>query len=515
MVGQRWWTTFGDPALDQQIILALDSSFSLAAARQRLRAADAVARREASDLFADVNGIVDVGYTGGPGDDSQSYVLGLDVGYPVDLWGEIESRVEAQRLRAAALREDYRAVALTLSAEIANNWFSLIEARAQLRLLDEQIKTNETGLELQEARFGLGLIRSADVLRQRQLVESTLEQATVVKSRIEVLQHQIAVLVGEMPQVAEYETGQDLPNLPPLPATGLPSELLQRRPDVRRDFLAFQAADRDLASAIADQYPRLNLTGSLLNAAERPETIFRDWFVSIGAGLVAPLIDGGQRKAEVARTSAVTCELFNRYGQSMLVAFQQVEDGLARERYQRERLGHLETQLKLADESAERLREQYLLEPDTDYLAVLTAITAKQRLQREVLAAQLELRLIRVSLYLALAGGFEPTPQPSGEFNVFEDAVIDDTVVSQPPDSLQGPELGQEPEALRELDGSAERTSQVGRGPGTVDPGGDSDDNQTERDGLLNQLDISEEATAKRLDDLLRSINADDENLDR
>ena len=205
----------------------------------------------------------------------QSDIFGFDAAYPVDLWGEIESRVEAEQLRASATQEDYREIALTLSAEITIAWFSLIEARAQVRLLDEQIDTNETGLAPQEARFGLGLIRSADVLRQRQLVESTLEQKAIAKSRIEVFEHLIAVLVGSMPQTAGCQPGRDLPDLPPLPSTGLPSQLLQRRPDVRRDFIAFQAADRDLASAISDRYPRLNLTGSLLNVADRPETIFR------------------------------------------------------------------------------------------------------------------------------------------------------------------------------------------------------------------------------------------------
>ncbi len=409
-VPERWWSEFEDPALDKQINQALTSSFTLAAARQRLRAARAVARREASNFFPDVNGVADIGGVLGPGPDLQNYVFGFEAAYPLDLWGQIGSRVEAERLRASATREDYRAVALTLSAEITQTWFSLIEAQAQLGLLDEQIETNRTGLLLQESRFGLGLIRSPDVLRQRQLVEATLEQAVVAKARIEVLEHQLAVLVGQMPQSAQYDPGTELPKLPPLPATGLSSELLQRRPDVRRDYLAFVAADRDLAAAISDQYPRLSLTGSLLNVAERPETIFRDWFVSIGGQLIAPLVDGGQRKAEVARTSAVVCELFNRYGQTMLIAFREVEDSLARERYQLERLGHLEKQLELARQAAEQLREQYLLEPDTDYLAVLTAITAQQRLQREVLSAQLELRLIRVTLYLALAGRFDPQP---------------------------------------------------------------------------------------------------------
>ncbi len=253
----RWWTTFDNPDLSDRIEVALGDNYSLASAQNRVRAARAIARREASDLFGDLNGVVGLNSTFGPGQDRTTLQLGLDGFYPIDLWGEIEARVNAQHLRANATGLDYQVIALDLSVEIARTWFSLIEAHAQVKLLENQIKTNRVGLDNQESRFGLGFIRSADVYRQRQLLESTLEQSVVAKGRIEVLEHQLAILLGEMPQTATYVTGADLPDLPPLPQAGLPSELLQRRPDVRRDYVAFQAADHDLASAISRQYPRL------------------------------------------------------------------------------------------------------------------------------------------------------------------------------------------------------------------------------------------------------------------
>lgn len=412
-VQDRWWTSFEDPALDRQINIAFDGSFALEAAVQRLRAARALTRREASDLWADVNGIVDVEKTFAPGEDRANIALGLDAAYQVDLWGQIESRVEAERLRASATHADYRAVALTLSAEIARAWFSLIEAHAQLVLLEVQLESNRKGVEAIEARFGQGQARSADILRQRQLVESTLEQAVIVRSRIEVLEHQLAVLQGRPPQKAEYDPGAELPPLPPLPAAGLPSDLLLRRPDVRREFLALQAADRDLAAAISAQYPRISLSASVTSIAESPENIFRDWFVSLGGQLIAPLLDGGQRRAEVDRTAALVRLRFTEYGQTVLIAFQEVEDNLARERYLLERIERLNAQLDLARQASERLLEQYLI-GDADYLNVLSATTAEQRLQREALSARLDLVLVRIGLYLALAGGFDPAHPPKG-----------------------------------------------------------------------------------------------------
>ncbi|MCO8121151.1 TolC family protein [Stieleria sp. TO1_6] len=466
-VPDRWWLTFDQPDLDLHINEAFDGNFTLAASLQRLGAARAVARREASDLFPDVDGVADIASLFGPGKDPTIFTSGFEASYQVDLWGQIGSRVEAARLRAGATRADYHAIALTLSAEIARTWFSLIESHAQLQLLDEQIETNRTGLALQEARFGLGLIRVPDVLRQRQLVESTLEQSVVVKARIEVLEHQLAVLLGQMPQEAVYRPGAILPALPPLPATGLPSELLNRRPDVRRDYLAFMAADRDLASAITARYPRISLSGSVLNAAESPETLFRDWLLGIGGQMIAPLIDGGQRRAEVDRTTAVVRQRFNEYGETMLNAFREVEDALAQEKFQLQRLEHLDAQTELARQSADQLREQYQI-GDVEYLDVLSAITAYQRLQRETLSARLELLLIRVSLYLALAGDFEPRNQ---EVFFFQDSESGGLRVDDAQDGTLPVELIPLPEGVTLPAGSGdEGLGPPGANPQTLDP---------------------------------------------
>ncbi len=413
----RWWTAFGDSGLDLHVDDALQNNYSLEAATRRVQAARALTRREASDFWPDIDGVLGFRSNMGPGENRETYNLGLDTNYQVDLWGEIESRVEAQRLRADATCWDYRAVSLALSAEITSVWFSLIEAHAQAELLEVQIETNETGLNLQEQRFGLGLIRSADVLRQRQLLESTREQAVVNESRIEILEHQLAVLLGEMPQLAKFETGTKFPVLPPLPTAGLPSELLLRRPDIQRAYHVLLAADNDLASAISAQYPRLNLGGALQNIAENPEELLKDWFVSLGGQLIAPLFDGGQRRAEVDRRNALKYQLFSEYAQSVLLAYQEVEDALAQEKFQLQRIEHLERQVKLAGQASNQLREQYLI-GDVAYLDVLNAITGQQSLQRRLLGAQLDLRLIRVQLYLALAGNIDSRYAQTEEFEV-------------------------------------------------------------------------------------------------
>jgi outer membrane protein TolC len=381
------------------------------------------------------------------------------VNYPVDLWGEIESRVEAQRLRANATCWDFHATSLALSAEITGVWFALIEAYAQAELLKQQIKTNREGTNLQEERFGEGLVRAADVLRQRQLLESTLEQSVVVKSQISVLEHQLAVLLGEMPQTANFNPGTTFPSLPALPETGIPTDLLLRRPDIQRNFNTLAAADRDLASAISAQFPRLNLGGSLQNLAEHPEDLLKDWFVSLGGQMIAPLFDGGQRKAEVERANAVKYELFNQYAQSVIQAFREVEDSLVQEKFQIERIKHIEEQVKLAGQASDQLRQQYVTE-DAQFLDVLNAITGQQRLQRQLLNAQLELRLIRVSLYVALAGNIDPNSavvgftslQPVETEGAPTEAELNDALELEEPPISETPKFSQELEEVPLLD---------------------------------------------------------------
>lgn len=418
---ERWWREFGDAELDRRIERALEGNFSLAAAWQRLRAARALARREASDLWPDLDALASARWSEDMGDggdddfngDGTEFRIGLEVSYELDLWGRIESRVEARRVTADATLAAYRAAALSLAANVTQVWYRAAAAHRQLEILERQIDTNAAVVELLETRFAAGQIRSADVLRQRQLVEATREQAVVQRSRLTLLGHQLSVLLGEPPQGMSALPPAALPELPPLPRTGVPGELVRRRPDVQQARLRLEAADREVASAVADQYPRIDLTASLIATAEDPEHLFEDWLASLAGQLVAPLFDAGQRRAEVRRAQAVTRERLADYGDAVLLSFREVEDALASERFESRRLESLTQQLDLARQTLDQLRTQYL-NGVTDYIAVLTALTDVQRLERARVAARLAVLESRIGLYRALAGGFE-TPLERAE----------------------------------------------------------------------------------------------------
>ena len=407
-LSERWWTSFEDEQLNELVSKALDSNFSVLAVWQRFRAAEAVVNRESSFLLPELETFFSAGrsypepdFRGG-----ENQQIGASASYEVDLWGRIRSQVQAERYRAEATRADYQAATLSLAAEVARTWYQLLAAGRQRELILNQIETNENILKLIVARFGSGQIRGVDILRQKQLIAATREQQIVAESNIAVLEHQLAVLLGIPPQTDLGYTLDSLPNLPPLPETGLPLALVQRRPDVRRDFRILQAANREVASAISARYPRLSLNVSAAARSNEVDDLFRNWAYSLGGNLVAPLFYGGRLSAEVNRTRAVEQQRLYEYGKTILVAFREVEDALVQERKQQERTRVLIEQVTLAQRAYDQLRVQYF-NGLSDYLEVLTAINQEQQLQRDLITAQLTLLEFRIGLYRALAGGFE------------------------------------------------------------------------------------------------------------
>lgn len=416
----RWWTAFEDQRLNALVDTALESNFNLLSVWYRFEEAQAVVDRESSFLLPDVEASLQSGlshpepnFVGG-----ENFRIGLSATYEVDLWGRIHSNIEAERYRAEATLWDYQAAAISLSAEITRTWYQLLAAWDQLELAEAQIENNEKILQLIKARFGSGLIRGVDILRQKQLLEATREQKIFMESQIQVLEHQLAVLLGVPPQEQINYARDSLPNLPPLPETGIPTELVERRPDVQRAFNFLRAADREVASAISNQYPRLTINGSVSQRANSFQDLYQNWAYSLGANLVAPLFYGGRLSAEVDRTQAVKNQLLYEYGQSVLVAFREVEDALIQEQKQQESIQVLKEQVQLVRQTSEQLRIQYF-NGMSNYLDVLTVIDQEQQLQRDLVSAKMTLLEYRIALYRALAGGFEVPERrrPDEDFN--------------------------------------------------------------------------------------------------
>lgn len=411
----KWWTAFGDEDLNALVDEALAGNLTLRTTWDRLEQARAVARKSGAPLQPSLTGEAGAARTAsrtvGLGRSYRTDLsFGLVASYELDLWGRIRSTRDAADMDVRASQEDLRAAAITLAAQVAAAWYDLIEQRGQRTLLDGQIRTNQEYAELVSLRFGRGRVPVTDVLQQRQLVESTQAEKVLVDSRLAVLAHQLAALLGRPPSQAAAAPQGTLPTPGPLPATGLPAALIRRRPDVRAAYHAVRAADLRVAAAIADRFPRVSLTARAETSAGRLHDLFDNWLASLAANLTAPLLDGGLREAEVDRTRAAACERLHAYGQTTLNALTEVEDALAQERQQRRYVASLARQLDLSRKALAQTRERYT-KGLTDYLRVLSTLQAHQRLERESLRARRELLGYRIDLYRALAGGW-PMPAP-------------------------------------------------------------------------------------------------------
>ena len=407
---EKWWLAFEDPVLNELMDQALANNFDLKTAWDRLAQAEALVRSAGADLSPALDGDVDTSKEryreSGETYDSSSYSLGLSASYELDLWGRIRSSRDAAIYDAKASREDLRTAALTLSAEVAGTWYHLVEQYGQWEILNEQIAINEQILELVSLQFRTGQVGIADMLQQRQLVESNKGDKTQVEAEIKVLQHQLAILLGYAPLQSVAPRISSLVSLPSLPQTGVPAALIQSRPDIRSAYYAVLSADSDLAAALANRFPRLSLTAEAEISGDHVRALFDDWLATLAANLTAPLLDGGARKAEIDRTRSAASEALHAYGQTILDALSEVEDALAKERHQRDFIQSLETQLKLAGQVSERMRDRYL-QGTVDYQRVLDALLSQQTLQQSVLSARRDLVQDRIDLCRALGTGWE------------------------------------------------------------------------------------------------------------
>ena len=408
ILSDHWWESLDDPVLNSLVERALAQNFSLQSVWARLDQAAAVERIASAELYPslDIEGSASRTWSHGDrGNTINNYSVGAMASYELDLWGRIDSTSKAATLDRQAGEAELTAAAISLSAEVASTWYQLVEQYGQQALVSSQLETNDRVLELITLRFRRGKVGATDVLQQRQLVESNRGELATIQSLIDVLEHRLAILLGETPDTRVAEPHADLIQLPALPATGIPAELVQRRPDLRQGFYSLQAADQRVAAAVADRLPRISLAGSSDTAASDVDDMFDNWLSNLAANLVAPVIDGGRRRAEVDRTRAVAEQSLNDYRQLLIDALGEVEDALDREQQQRALIESLDKQLVLSRQVIGRVRDSYLFGA-VDYLRVLDVLLTNQNLERNRLTAQRDLIDNRIALYRALAGGW-------------------------------------------------------------------------------------------------------------
>jgi NodT family efflux transporter outer membrane factor (OMF) lipoprotein len=411
----RWWEAFEDDELNRLIERGVTDNLDIRMAWDRLDQAAALTKMAGAPLWPDVNaalGVSDIDSSGTSNPftiDGSSYTASLTAAYEIDIWGRIRSGRDAARADMRASSEDLDAIAITVSAEIAGAWYELQEHRSHLDILLEQVEVNETFLELLEIRFNQGLAGAVDVLQQRQQLAATQGEIPLVEARIEVFEHEIAVLLGDSPRSGVAAGGTGLPELPLLPDTGLAADLMLRRPDVRAAKLRVEAADERVAAAIAERFPKLSISISAQDTEREFRSLFDNWVLNLAANLTAPIFDGRRRRSEVERSGAVANERLHDFEKKVLIALKDVENALVLERRQAEFAASVDDQVGLARQTVEFTKHRYI-NGDTDYLPVLIALRTSQALERRQLEAEGRVVRSRIDLYRALAGAW-PEPE--------------------------------------------------------------------------------------------------------
>lgn len=408
----QWWQAFGSSELDQLVTEALSGNFDIQTAGSRLKQADAVARQAGASLTPalEYSAGAEKSWVQTQSDDAdaqqsdtQTYSAGVGASYEIDLWGRLGALRQSETLEVQAAREDLDAAAVTVSAEVVTDWIDVLSVRRQIAILRNQIKINENLMNLQKLRFANGQAGALDVSQQREALAAANAKLPLLQLTEQQQLNALAVLLGRSGAQGLSVEQQDLPELIPVPAAGLPADLLAARPDVRAAGLRLNAADWQVSAARTDRLPSITLSADAVFSSDAVDLLFDNWVTRLAAGLTGPLFDAGYRSAEVDRTRAVAEEYLADYAKTVAEAIQEVEDSLIAEKRQSEYIELLKEQLGASRLALKNARIQYM-NGQNNYLDYLTAWTSVQDLERQLVAEQATLIKNRISLYRAIGG---------------------------------------------------------------------------------------------------------------
>ncbi len=418
----NWWTLFGDNDLDALQRRLIDHSPDLAAALARYNQAKAFSDELRSGLFpslvlgadAERDGLSNTRplRTATAANGYNSFTVGVQANYELDLWGRVRNEVAAGRAQAQAYAADLESARLSLQAQLADDYIVLRGLDRQIALLNETVTAYEKALALTQARHDGGIAGGLDVARaQTQLGTSRSLVAQTLALRA-VSEHAIAALIGESASEFSIEPSQAQIVLPEVPVA-VPATLVQRRPDIAAAQRRVAANNASVGVARAAFFPDITLGATLGHQSTAGSNFISapNLFWSIGTSLLFDLFDAGKRKAQVAQAQAALDESGSVYRGVVLTAFQQVEDGLALTHHYRTAATEEHVAMTAAQRSLDLSLTQYR-EGATSYLDVVTSQTVT--LQTELASLDLDTRELRSSVQLirALGGGWTSAQMP-------------------------------------------------------------------------------------------------------
>jgi len=420
-----WWRTFNDPELDSLIDRAVRSSPDLRIAQARVREARARYGIAAAALApsADASGADSRQQTShhqpvfgsvpvppSTPFDNQVYQAGVDASWEIDIFGGRRREVEAARAEVGAIEYDRRATMMVLLGEVARSYVDVRGYQRRLAIAAENIEAERQGVAIARDRFEHGLATDLDVEEASTLLEQTQAEVPSLEALLQASVHRMGVLLGLQPGalLAELSARAPIPPAPEAVPVGLPSDLLLRRPDVRRAERRLAAATANIGVATSDLFPKFYLTG----AAGYQSVGAGDWFSSassfwsIGPSVQWRIFDAGRVRANIRVQDARQEEALAAYERTVLTAFEEVENGLvsyAKEQVRRRSLEEAVASSRKSLDLASRLYSGGL----TDFLRVLDAERSLYDAQDRLAQSERAISGNLVTLYESLGGGWQ------------------------------------------------------------------------------------------------------------
>ncbi|MEZ0299649.1 MAG: efflux transporter outer membrane subunit [Candidatus Methylacidiphilales bacterium] len=420
-----WWEVYGDPQLNALMAQVNLNNQNILAYEAQFRAATASVRLSTSAFFPTLGAGASTAHSRGSRNNTLgqasssngehgSYSLPLQATYLVDLWGAVRRDVESGTASAQAVYADLESLRLSIHSQLAQYYFALRGVDAQRAVLEETVASYQTYLELTKTRQEGGIASKSDVAEAETQLDTTKVRLIDLGIERAQYEHAIAVLIGRPPAAFSIRRGPSRPSLPVIP-TGLPSDLLERRPDIAAAERRVAAANADIGVAMAAYYPSLTLSANGGPESFKLEKLF-DWnsFAwSVGATLAQTLFDGGAREAQRDIAKAQYQNTVALYRQTVLTAFQQIEDYLSQIRILREEAAAQDKAVASSQRSLDVATEQYKAGIQ-GYLQVIIAQSVVLNNKLNAVAIRTRRFNATVLLIQGLGGGWDtrglPTP---------------------------------------------------------------------------------------------------------
>jgi NodT family efflux transporter outer membrane factor (OMF) lipoprotein len=419
-----WWEIYHDPqlnTLEEQVNI---SNQDIAVAEAQFRQARALVQAVRAGYFPTAaagaaythsRGSANVGPARSPAETISDYLLSGNVSWELDLWGRIRRAVESSRASAQASAADLEGIRLSAQAELAQDYFQLCALDAQKELLEQTVAAYERILTLTKNRYARGVASRADVLQAETQLKSTQAQALDLGVQRAQLEHAVAVLVGKPPSVFAIPVTPLTQTPPPVPVA-VPSELLERRPDIAAAERRVAAANAQIGVAVAAFYPTVTLSG-LGGYQASHQADWLTWpsrFWALGAAISETVFDAGLRRAQTDQARAAYEATVASYRGTVLTGFQEVEDNLAALRV-------LEEEAKVQDEAVQAAQQSVKVSTNQykagiiSHLALLVVETIALNNERTAIDIRGRRMTACVLLIKALGGGWKLSDLPSAD----------------------------------------------------------------------------------------------------